>query len=113
MKPIAIVIPWFGKDLKGGAEQEAFQVATRLAARGRKVEVLTTCCRSFTDEWGKNYYRQGEEQIDGVCVRRFPVDKRDQNSFDRVNRILLDLKKSDLIRRCLSCCKNAFRYICP
>ncbi|MBA4367468.1 MAG: group 1 glycosyl transferase [Desulfobacterium sp.] len=97
MKAIAIVIPWFGKDLKGGAEQEAFQVATRLAARGRKVEVLTTCCRSFADDWGKNYYKQGEEQINGVCVRRFPVDKRDQDSFDRVNRILLDLKKSDLI----------------
>jgi len=30
----AFVIPWFGQDLIGGAEQHIFQVATRLAKRG-------------------------------------------------------------------------------
>ncbi|MFH2067797.1 MAG: glycosyltransferase family 4 protein [Pseudomonadota bacterium] len=96
MKPLAIVTPWFGRELKGGAEQQAFQVAVRLAARGRKIEVLTTCCRSFSDDWQKNDYKQGEEWIDGILVRRFSVDKRDVESFDRVNRMLLNLKKDDL-----------------
>ncbi len=34
MKSIAIITPWFGKELKGGAEQQAWQVATRLVKRG-------------------------------------------------------------------------------
>jgi len=35
----AIVTPWFGQDLKGGAEQHAWQIASRLAARGHEIEV--------------------------------------------------------------------------
>ena len=42
MKPIAIVNPWFGRELKGGSEQQAWQIAIRLARRGHAVEVLTT-----------------------------------------------------------------------
>ena len=38
---LGIVIPWFGRELKGGAEQQAWQVASRLAARGHEIEVLT------------------------------------------------------------------------
>ena len=62
-KPTAIVIPWFGRDLKGGAEQQAFQLATRLADAGEKVEVLTTCSPAFNKDWGKNELVRGEERI--------------------------------------------------
>lgn len=91
MKPVAIVVPWWGKELKGGAEQQAWQIATRLAQRGHKVEVLTTCCRSFQDDWSKNHYRAGKRKEEGLTVRRFRVDKRDRAAFGQVNSGLLRL----------------------
>ncbi|HZH89234.1 MAG TPA: glycosyltransferase [Pyrinomonadaceae bacterium] len=96
MKPLAIVIPWFGAELKGGAEQQAFQLATRLAARGREVEVLATCCRSFQDDWATNHLRPGLTRQHGLSVRRFPVGARDSEAFDRVNAKLLALKPESL-----------------
>jgi glycosyltransferase involved in cell wall biosynthesis len=96
MKPLAIVIPWFGAELKGGAEQQAFQVATRLAARGVPVEVLTTCCRSFQDDWATNHLPPGITEEHGLTVRRFPVGARDPEAFDRVNAKLLALTPDDL-----------------
>lgn len=96
MKPLAIVTPWFGKDLKGGAEQQAWQVATRLARRGHTVEVLTTCCRSFQDDWTVNHLKAGLSQEQGVKIRRFRVDPRDRNTFDRVNGLMLSLRSSVL-----------------
>jgi glycosyltransferase involved in cell wall biosynthesis len=88
-QPIALVIPWFGKLLKGGAEQQAWQIATRLASHGHKVEVLTTCCRSFSDDWAENHLPKGESLEEGITVRRFLVDARDRVSFDSLNRELL------------------------
>jgi glycosyltransferase involved in cell wall biosynthesis len=96
MKPLAIVIPWFGAELKGGAEQQAFQLATRLAARGARVEVLTTCCRSFQDDWATNHHAPGRVEAHGFNVRRFPVGARDREAFDRVNAKLLALTPLDL-----------------
>lgn len=96
MKPLAIVTPWFGKNLKGGAEQQAWQVATRLAAIGHTVEVLTTCCRSFQDDWAVNHLKAGLSQEEGVKIRRFRVDQRDRNPFDSVNRLMLNLPSSEL-----------------
>lgn len=96
MKPFAIVIPWFGAELKGGAEQQVFQIATRLHARGRPLEVLTTCCRSFYDDWATNHHKAGLRREDDLPVRRFPVGARDGESFDRVNAKLLALAPTDL-----------------
>jgi len=96
MTPVGIVIPWFGADLKGGAEQQAWQVATRLARRGHPVEVLTTCCRSFTEDWGKNHLPAGLSREGELAVRRFPVERGDRAAFNRVNRRLLALERSDL-----------------
>lgn len=98
MKRIAIVIPWFGADLPGGAEQQAFQVSTRLAARGHNVEVLTTCNRSFHTDWSNNDYAAGARQEHGLTIRRFPVEPRDQQAFDSVNAKLLALDQKTLRR---------------
>jgi glycosyltransferase involved in cell wall biosynthesis len=98
MKPLAIVIPWFGAELKGGAEQQSFQLATRLAARGREVEVITTCCRSFQDDWATNHLPPGLAREHGIGVRRFPVGARDAEAFDRVNAKLLALTPANLRR---------------
>jgi len=96
-RPLAIVISWYGRDLKGGAEQLAYQVATRLARRGHRVEVLTTCCRSFLDDWGQNHLPPGQEMEDGVLVRRFPVDRRNAAEFGAANDFVLSRPVSTLL----------------
>ncbi|GAB4332627.1 MAG: hypothetical protein Kow0089_00620 [Desulfobulbaceae bacterium] len=85
MKPVGIVIPWFGAELKGGAEQLAWQVANRLADRGWPVEVLTTCCRAFLEDWSVNHLRPGRERLGNLVVRRFKVDKRNAALFNAAN----------------------------
>ena len=88
---LGIVIPWFGRELKGGAEQQAWQIAARLAARGHQVEVITTCCRSHQDDWSTNHLPAGvTSEPEGFDVRRFPVDPRERHAFDRVCRQLLE-----------------------
>ena len=91
MKPVAIVIPWFGMNLKGGAEQIAWQIAVRLAARGHAIEVLTTTCRAFHEDWSTNHLSVGLSHEQKIAIRRFPVDSRDRNAFDRVNSCMLNL----------------------
>ena len=89
---LGIVTPWFGRDLKGGAEQQAWQIAARLAVRGHQIEVLTTCCRSHQDDWSTNHLAPGGSmEPEGFAVRRFPVAIRDRASFDRVCANLLAL----------------------
>ena len=81
---LAIVTPWFGRELKGGAEQQAWQIAARLATRGHEIEVLTTCCRSHQDDWSTNRLPAGmSTEPEGFSTRRFPVVPRDRAAFDR------------------------------
>lgn len=96
MKPVAFVTPWFGAELIGGAEQQAFQVATRLAARGHRIEVLTTCSRSFQSDWSSNYHAPGASAEHGLTIHRFPLDERDAAAFDQVNAKLLALAPFEL-----------------
>ncbi|MDQ6943643.1 MAG: glycosyltransferase family 4 protein, partial [Candidatus Eremiobacteraeota bacterium] len=86
---IAVVTPWFGADLTGGAERLAWQVAHGLAERGHTIEVYTTCARGFASDWGLDAHPPGARDDQGVLVRRFPVDGRAANAFDRANEILL------------------------
>lgn len=84
MTKIAFVTPWYGK-ISGGMESETRQTAERLAARGWPVEVLTTCIRDFFSDWSVNHYPVGVSEENGVTVRRFAVNKRNQAAFDEVN----------------------------
>ena len=94
---LGIIIPWFGRELKGGAEQQAWQIATRLAGRGHHVEVLTTCCRSHQDDWETNHLPDGlSMEREGFAIRRFRVVPRDRPAFDRVCGHLLSLDPSTL-----------------
>ncbi|MBV8244944.1 MAG: glycosyltransferase family 4 protein [Candidatus Eremiobacteraeota bacterium] len=86
---LGIVTPWYGKDLQGGAERLAWSASTGLASRGHVVEVLTTCCPSFSSDWSRNVLRPGKTTESGVEVLRFPVDARDRERFERANRRLL------------------------
>ncbi len=89
----AYVIPWFGGDLVGGAEQHVFQVTTRLAARGHHIEVLTTCGHSFQDDWARNHHPEGVSEESGVTVRRFALRRRDAAAFDRANAEMIALNQ--------------------
>jgi glycosyltransferase involved in cell wall biosynthesis len=83
MKPIAFIISWYGENLIGGAERACRELAEHLHRRGIAVEVLTTCSRDFY-QWD-NFYPEGIYEVNGITVRRFEVDPRDQLNFDRAN----------------------------
>lgn len=86
---IAFVIPWYGENIKGGAEAELREVSVHLQAAGIDVEILTTCAKSFDSDWNVNYYAEGTAFVYDVPVRRFPVRTRDTRSFNKVNRKLM------------------------
>ena len=86
---LAFVIPWYGEHIPGGAEYATRRLAETLAARGRAVEVLTTCIRDFHSDWSKNHHRAGATVENGVTVRRFKVVHRDTVQFDELNGRLL------------------------
>ncbi|MGH7683149.1 MAG: glycosyltransferase family 4 protein [Vulcanimicrobiaceae bacterium] len=95
---IALVTPWYGADLIGGAERLTWDLSHALVRAGNEVDVLTTCCRSFHDDWSANYHRPGASSDDGVTVRRFKVDARDRVAFSRANSALLSLRRDELRR---------------
>lgn len=86
---IALVTPWYGRELTGGAERQAHQVVHGLRERGFDIEVLTTCSRSFFDSWSKNRLAAGLAFENGVPVRRFTVDRRNREAFERANMALV------------------------
>jgi glycosyltransferase involved in cell wall biosynthesis len=92
---IAIVIPWFGPECKGGAESLAAELAHRLSAHA-KVDVLTTCSRSFLSDWSENYFEPGVTVERAYSVRRFLVDQRAAQSFNTLNAALLGFDRSRL-----------------
>ncbi|MGH7320755.1 MAG: glycosyltransferase family 4 protein [Candidatus Rokuibacteriota bacterium] len=69
---LAFVVQRYGADIDGGAEYECRRVAEALAPY-HDVEVLTTCARDYLT-W-RNAYRAGVETLNGVRVRRFPVER--------------------------------------
>jgi glycosyltransferase involved in cell wall biosynthesis len=69
---LAFVVQRYGLEIDGGAEYECRRVAETLAPH-HDVEVLTTCARDYLT-W-RNVYSPGVETINGVRVRRFPVDR--------------------------------------
>ena len=78
---LAIVVQRYGADINGGAELHARYIAQRLSRRV-SVDVLTTCARDYVT-W-KNELPEGEQQVNGGRVRRFPVDReRHPHEFGR------------------------------
>jgi glycosyltransferase involved in cell wall biosynthesis len=78
-RSLAFVSPRYGPGVVGGAETLVRKMAGKLAERGHKVTVLTTCATDhFTWE---NSLPAEEERDGGVTVRRFPVGARDVSRF--------------------------------
>lgn len=81
---IALVVQRYGLEVNGGAELLCRQVAERLAAR-YPLEVLTSCAVEY-QTW-KDAYPPGLVRVNGIPVRRFPVDApRDPARFAALSR---------------------------
>ena len=72
MKKIAIVVQRYGKEVLGGSESLARDIA-RMLSSAYDVEVLTTCALEYST-WA-NYFPEGVSVEDGITIRRFKVDK--------------------------------------
>ena len=84
-KPYAFVIPWYGDDIKGGAESECNQLAHLFWEEGVPVEVLTTCVRQASDDRSVNTLPAGLHEESGIPVRRFPVKRQNMERFSPAN----------------------------
>jgi glycosyltransferase involved in cell wall biosynthesis len=81
---ILFVVQRYGREVAGGAETCCREFATRLAARGHAVEVLTTTALSYVT-WA-NHFPAGTEHLDGVTVHRLPVvGEREDRIFTPLN----------------------------
>ena len=78
---ILFVVQRYGEEVAGGAELSCRQFATRLAARGHTVEVVTSRAQSARD-WA-DVYPGGTTDLDGVRVHRLGVSgPRDNEAFE-------------------------------
>lgn len=78
---LAFVVQRYGREVLGGAETLARQIAERLSRR-HEVDVLTTTAMDYVT-W-KNQYPEGEEKLRGVRILRFPVRaERDLEEFNK------------------------------
>ena len=84
MKPkVTFVVQRYGIEVNGGAEVECRAIA-ELMSDVWDVEILTTCALDYMT-WS-NYYSEGVDSINGVKVRRFPVQKsRNITAFNQLS----------------------------
>jgi glycosyltransferase involved in cell wall biosynthesis len=79
---VAAVVPRYGENLGGGAETLVRTLVEDLANAGNGdscCEIWTTCAKDHRT-W-ENYYPEGQDQLNGVTIRRFPVDARNLDLF--------------------------------
>jgi glycosyltransferase involved in cell wall biosynthesis len=82
MITIGFVVQRYGKDVIGGSETLARNLAERLVKEGFRIIVFTTCARDYLT-W-RNEFAAGESILQGVLIRRFPV--RRERNIDDFNR---------------------------
>ncbi len=70
---LGFVVQRYGLEIAGGAEYHCRLIAELLRDHG-DVTVFTTCALDYV-EW-KNHYPEGETVLNGVRVRRFPVERQ-------------------------------------
>lgn len=85
MKKIGFVTPWYGENIKGGAEADLRNLVAQMRRRNIDVEVLTTCVAGPNSDWSKNVLPSGFKLEQGIPVRRFLADPRNAFEFAYVN----------------------------
>jgi glycosyltransferase involved in cell wall biosynthesis len=85
---IAVVSFRFGADIVGGAESSLRTMAKSLQDAGHHVEIFTTCAKSES-HW-KNDVPAGTLTLDGMTVRRFPIDPHDPAAHGEIVRAILE-----------------------
>jgi glycosyltransferase involved in cell wall biosynthesis len=86
---VGIVVQRYGKEVVGGAESLARDIAERLNSSGFDVTVFTTTARDYIT-W-KNEFKPGESILKGVIIKRFPVEKqRDIGAFNRFSHVFFN-----------------------
>lgn len=86
---LTFVIPWYGKDLVGGAEMLCRRTAENLHNVGYDVEIFSTCSKSFHSDWS-NFYKEGISLVNNIPVQRFRIDDRDSDLFNHLNYKLMN-----------------------
>jgi len=77
---VALVAPFFGRDLRGRKERFAFAYATHLALEGVALEVITTT--TTPDAPDANYFVSGTDHTEPFPVHRFRVDAPDRVAYE-------------------------------
>ncbi|HEY6959149.1 MAG TPA: glycosyltransferase family 4 protein [Candidatus Limnocylindria bacterium] len=78
---ILIVVQRYGADVVGGSESHARSTAMRLSL-SHHVEIATTTASDFWT-WA-SHYPAGDDEVDGLRVRRFPVASGRSPSFKEI-----------------------------
>ena len=85
---VAFVVQRYGAEVTGGSETLARTVAERLSSTHR-ITVFTTCAVDYVT-W-RNELPEGQEEENGVTVRRFRVEEeRDLEAFNAFSETLYD-----------------------
>jgi glycosyltransferase involved in cell wall biosynthesis len=85
---LAFVVQRYGLEINGGAELHCRWVVEHMK-KFCDVEVLTT--QAFDYITWKNHYPEGEELVNGILVRRFPVVRsRDPERFGRLQNHIVE-----------------------
>lgn len=90
---LSFVVPRFGPEIRGGAETAVRFLASSLLRLGcAQVEILTTTAKDM-NTW-ENYYPSGNEDFEGLSVRRFSVDSGRIPNFDAATARMLARARS-------------------
>ncbi|MEA2786007.1 MAG: hypothetical protein QOF71_2111, partial [Candidatus Eremiobacteraeota bacterium] len=77
---VALVAPFFGRELRGRKERFAFAYATHLALEGVAIEVITTT--TTPDAPDANFFVSGTDHTEPFPVYRFRVEAPDRVAYE-------------------------------